>query len=121
MADRVYQPERVFQLWSYTVGMGKLLLRSVKTASSATRIDILFQNVQALKLPTVLHGLTILSSDARDIEQISAETGLLPDDGRIFFVLSGSHYDGYIVAGVMTTCEDAGEYFEASKLWSPPA
>jgi hypothetical protein len=95
-----------------------LLLRSVKTTSFTSRIDVLFQNVQALKLPAVLHGLTISSPDAQGIERISTETGLLPDDGRSFFILNGPHYEGYIVAGVMATGEDAGEYFEPSGLGS---
>lgn len=123
MTERVTQPDRVFQLWVYTVGMGRLLLRSVKTASFDSRIDILFQNVQALKLPTILHGLTVSSPDAGDIERISAETGFLPEEGRTFFLLNGAHYTGYVVAGVMVTCEDVGEYFEPSDLWpaEPPA
>jgi len=103
--------------------MGRLLLRSVKTVSFASRIDILFQNVQALKLPTVLHGLTISTPDAKDIERISVETGFLPTDQRKFYLLNGAHYNGYIVAGVLATCEDAGDYFEPSKLWAaePPS
>jgi hypothetical protein len=100
--------------------MGRLLLRSVKTASFSSRIDILFQNVQALKLPTVLHGLTVSSPGPEEIERISMETGLLPDEGRVFFLLRGSHYDGYIVAGVMAVCADSGEYFEPSELWQEP-
>jgi hypothetical protein len=117
MTRRVDQPERVFQLWSYTVSMGKLLLRSVKTESFATRVDILFQNVQALMLPTLLQGLTISTPDAVDIKRITTATGLFPDDERSFFIVNGSNYSGYVVAGVMTTCEDSGEHFEPSELW----
>ena len=43
--------ERVFQVWSYTVGMGRLLLRSPKSPGAVTRVDVLFQNVKALKRP----------------------------------------------------------------------
>lgn len=117
MVEKFYQPERVFQLWSYTIGMGRLLLRSVKTTSFASRIDLLFQNVQALKLPTVLHGLAITKACADDIEDISTQTGLLPDADRNFYVLSGPHYYGYVVAGVVATCEDSREYFEPSEVW----
>jgi hypothetical protein len=117
MPGRVDQPERVFQLWSYTVGMGKLLLRSVKTASFTTRLDVLFQNVQAVKLPTVLHGLTVSTAEANEIAAITGDTGLLPDAERSFFLLSGSGYNGYIVAGIMLSCEDSLEYFEPSEIW----
>jgi hypothetical protein len=107
----------MFQFWAYAVGMGRLLLRSIKTPSFASRIDVVFQNVQAVKLPTVLHGLAISRAEKHEIEIISAQTGLQPDEARSFFILSGSHYDGYIVAGVMTICEDHGEYFEPSEIW----
>jgi hypothetical protein len=54
--DGVSIPDRVFQLWRYTVGMKRLLLRSTKTPTFGTRIDVLFQNVKAMKLPTRLDG-----------------------------------------------------------------
>jgi hypothetical protein len=51
--------ERVFQVWAYTVGMGRLLLRSSKNETFGTRVDVLFQNVRAMKLPTLLDGLVV--------------------------------------------------------------
>ena len=54
----VDRPERTFQLWAFTVGMARLLLR-IETARGV----------------------------------------------------------GYVVAGVMVSAEDEGEYFEPSELW----
>jgi hypothetical protein len=48
-------------------------------------------------------------------------TALLPDEGRKFYVVAGSNYDGYVVAGVVVSSEDEGEYFDASPLWSGSA
>jgi hypothetical protein len=65
--------ERTFQLWAYTVGMKRLLLRSTKNETFRTRIDILFQNVKALHLPTSLDGLVVSEADeelAKRIEGI---------------------------------------------------
>jgi hypothetical protein len=41
---------------------------------------------------------------------------LLPDESCTFFIVNGSNYSGYVVAGVVATCEDSGEYFEPSAL-----
>lgn len=47
-APLVDRPERVFQVWAFTVSMGRLLLRSTKSGSFRTRVDVLFQNVKAI-------------------------------------------------------------------------
>ena len=109
--------ERVFQLWAYTVSMGRLLLRSTKNETFLTRVEVLFQNVKAVRLPTVLEGLVVSEADPGLVQQIEAETGLTRDDGTHFFCLRTSHGVGYVVAGVVVSEEDEGEYFEPSKLW----
>jgi hypothetical protein len=116
----VDRPDRVFQLWAYTVGMGRLLLRSTKSEQFDTRIDVLFQNVQALQLPSMLSGLVIATADSAEAERITRATGLLPDDDRTFFTLTGSNFAGYVVAGVVVSCEDTGDYFEPSEVWPTP-
>lgn len=63
-------PYRVSQVWSYTVGMGRLLLRSPKSPGAATRVDVLFQNVKALKLPTRLEGLSVRSPGDEELQSI---------------------------------------------------
>lgn len=116
----VDHPDRVFQFWAYTVGMGRLLLRSSKTETFDTRIDVLFQNVKAMKLPTLLDGLVVtVAADGAAVE-ITEMTGILPDDETAFFALKSSTSTGYVVAGVVAEVEDAGEYFEPSKLWPGP-
>ena len=113
----VDQPARRFQLWAYAAGMGRLLLRSPKGEGSVTRVDVLFQNVKALQLATSLPGLTGTEPDAQQHQRIADATGLLPDEGTRFFVLTGASYEGYVVAGVCVQAEDDGEYFEPSELW----
>jgi len=113
----VDEPARVFQVWAYTVGMGRLLLRSTKGEGCATRLDVLFQNVKALKLATSLPGLTVSEADAEQQRRIVEATGLLPDHETRFYVLTGASYEGYVAAGVCAQAEDEGEYFEPSELW----
>jgi hypothetical protein len=108
--------ERVFQVWAYTIGLGRLLLRSTKNESFGTRVDVLFQNVKAMKLPTVLDGLVVTIAVAGAASEITDATGLLPDDETVFFALDSSTGRGYVVA----EAEDEGEYFEPSELWPGP-
>ncbi len=58
--------------------MGRLLLRSAKSDQFETRVDVAFQNVQAVQLPTLLPGLVVSDADPAETERIVKETGLLP-------------------------------------------
>lgn len=112
--------ERRFQLWAYEVGMRRLLLRSTKSDTFASRIDVYFQNVKALKLPTSLDGLMVTEADDKLAMIVEFETGILvSEETRIFSVRCGP-FDGYIVAGVCVVMEDEGEYFEPSQVWREP-
>jgi hypothetical protein len=117
MTLRLERHDRVFQFWAYTVSMGRLLLRSTKSDLFKTRVDVAFQNVQAVQLPTLLPGLVVSEADPFETERIIKATGLLPDEDRKFFSMIGSNFTGYVVAGVMVSVEDAGEYFEPSEVW----
>jgi hypothetical protein len=108
--------ERTFQLWAYTVGMRRLLLRSTKNDIFRTRVDVLFQNVKALQIPTFFEGLIVADADDELGNRIETETGLLREEAR-FFRVETIHGVGYIVAGVMVSREDDGEYFDQSDLW----
>lgn len=113
----VDRSDRIFQVWAYTVGMSRLLLRSTKNETFATRVEVLFQNVKAMQLPTSLEGLVVAEADADLAQRIEAETGLTRGEGAQFFGLWTAHRVGYVVAGVVITEEDEGEYFEPSALW----
>ena len=116
----VEHADRRFQVWAYSVSMARLLLRSTKSDTFTTRVDVLFQNVKAVKLPTALDGLVVAEANTPEAAQISAETGLLPsEDTKIFSVRTGA-FEGYVVAGVTVAAEDNGEYFEPSRLWREP-
>lgn len=112
--------DRVFQVWAYTVGMGRLLLRSTKSDCHHTRVDVLFQNVKAMKLPTTLHGLIVSAADDDQSRVVMEVAVSLTDDETKFFIVAGSFYEGYVAAGVVTQIEDKGEYFESSDLWPVP-
>lgn len=117
MTSQIDLRDRTFQVWSYTVSMGRLLLRSTKNDQFKTRVDIAFQNVQALQLPTLLVGLLVEEAGPTQTSKIRIATGLSPNDDRRFFSLETSTSAGYVVASVMVSTEDSGEYYEPSRVW----
>jgi hypothetical protein len=112
--------ERRFQVWAYSVSLGRLLLRSTKSDTFPTRVDVLFQNVKALKLPTSLDGLTIAEADDDERSEIEAATGIVLDVDAAGFVVRCGSMDGFVVAGVCVGREDDAEHFEPSDLWLEP-
>lgn len=117
MTSPLQQSSRVFQLWAYTVSMGRLLLRSTKTDESPTRMDIVFQNVEAVHLPALLRGLRVSEADPDESRRVIEANGLLPDADRTVFAISGSGFTGYVVAGAFVTSEDEGDFNEPSSAW----
>ena len=110
---------RRFQLWSYSVSHRQLLLRSVKTNSIATRVDVLFKNVFSINLPTVIEELRVAEADphsARAILQSSSHEEDLPVRDTRVFLLTGNGWNGVIVAGYVGVAEDTGDYDDPSSL-----
>lgn len=114
MSNELLNSPRPFQIWEYTVGHGQLLLRSPKAVNLPTRFDVLFKNVSAIHLPTTLDRLRI--SEANDEEKVSPHLGLdvATAQSRKIFVVRGSDFVGYVIAGVVVWHEDEGDYSDPS-------
>jgi len=111
----LFESRRTFQLWRAVVGHNQLLLRSTKSESEPTRIEILFKPVRALELRTVLDGLRIRLANPDEAEQIAIKSGD-PGNWATFFVLESDTWSGYVVAETMVSAEDDGEYSDPSSL-----
>ncbi len=115
-AHEEIRSDRKFQLWLYSVSHGQLLLRSPKSAVEPSRVDVLFQNVLGLHLPTLMEGLNIELADqqlARFATSNLAAWG--PLKSNVFRVF-GSDWEGYVVASNVSTHVDDGEHHTPSKL-----
>jgi hypothetical protein len=78
--------------------MGQLLLRSNRDKVHETRVEVFFQNVRHIDLPTSFDGLRI--------ELV----------GDRLYGLSGIGWRGTVDAGVMKVAEDRGSYSDPSSL-----
>lgn len=95
MPEPEFESDRRFQIWKYRVGHAQLLLRSVKDGEHPSRIDVLFVGTRHIDLPATLDGLRI----ERDGDN---------------FRLSGTGWQGAVVALNMSHAEDEGDYDDAS-------
>jgi hypothetical protein len=94
-----FESDRHFQLWRYSVSMGQLLLRSNRDGEHATRVEVFFQNVSHLDIPTHMDGL-----------RVDKDAG-----GR--YRLTGDGWSGSVDAGIMKSAEDHGSYVDPSPLF----
>jgi hypothetical protein len=108
--------ERIFQVWRYTTSHNQLLLRSNRARGATTRIDVLFKNVHVMKLPTHLEGLDVWEASEGDAKAIVNESGFAIGETDHVYILGGSNYRGYVIAGSIAMHEDEGEYDDPSPL-----
>jgi hypothetical protein len=112
----MFESDRPFQLWRAVVGHRQLLLRSTKSETERTRIDVLFKPVRAMKIRTLLDGLRVREAEPHEVAEIAREAAEeIEGELKVFVIESGS-FTGYVVASAMTTAEDDGEYSDPSPL-----
>src|SRR6266850_5675976 len=107
---------REFQIWSYNVGHGELLLRSPKIPSLPTRIDILFKDVRAMELRTRITGLSIEEAQPGDIMDRGTKLVDTMEKGHKVYLIKTQDWIGCLIAGAVFWHEDQGEYGQPSAL-----
>jgi hypothetical protein len=85
-----------------------------------TRIDVLFKNVAAVHLPTILDGLAVSEATEEEKTELHVQVGLTRLDGRKVFVVHGSNFMGYVIAGIVAWHEDEREHYEPSHFILTP-
>ena len=105
---------RPFQLWLHAVSHRNLLLRSVKSSAELTRVDILFHNVRAVQIPTLMDSLRISIEAIRPLEEACGRFGVKATADCKLYALSSDQFSGLVIASNMTSHEDALEYGDPS-------
>lgn len=67
---------RLFKLWYYTVSHKQMLLRSVGF-DGACNIDIYFEDVSYVEIPSDMKGIEILETTQADIDYIAKKLAIL--------------------------------------------
>lgn len=101
-----------FQVWSYTVSHGQLLLRRTKSREHPTRFDVLFSNVAYMGLATVFDELDLSEADI----SVFPALGALSLSDRVIYAVRGINAEGIVIAGSVVWHEDQGDYDDPSHL-----
>lgn len=110
----MFASERVFETWRYTVSHRQLLLRSNKTNTANTRMEILFKNVSLMLIGPMFKGLAITICDAESLDTFGMRAFNL--GGRVLYQLETESFRGFVAAGDITVHEDALGYDDPSSL-----
>jgi hypothetical protein len=117
MSTEIINFQRHFQVWRYTKSHGQLLLRSEKIEKNRdkpTRIDVYFKNVAAIHLPASFDGLSISEAPETEKPELHLQIGSKDMRDRKVFIVRGSNFQGYVIAGVVAWHEDEGNYNDPS-------
>lgn len=98
----LFRSERRFSVWAYALSHSQLLLRARTTAREGgrqSRIDILFQPVEAMKTRMDYDGLVLRCATTEERERILRDTDRAADR-RVFIIESGDTVDYVVAQGV---------------------
>ncbi|MEU0480297.1 hypothetical protein ABZ260_14075 [Streptosporangium sp. NPDC006013] len=108
----LFQSERRFQLWGYTVSHGQLLLRSTagpdrQGRKHETTIEVLFKPINAAKIRDSYDGLVVRRATDQEADQVRAATPSIVfyDDDQVFMLESAGETD-YVVSLAIGWHED---------------
>ena len=118
----IYEDRR-FELWAYTVSLGRMLLRSIRRADGTLapgNVDVRFFGVAYLELPTTLHDLEVSFADPAEIDHVVGRLGRPLGAGENVFALTGGSARYLVVAAGWSVEENEMERMD-SGFSNPPA
>lgn len=112
----VYESDRRFSIFGYTVSHGLLLLRSGKSNDTpVTRVDILFQDVRATEIRMWFKGIKIEEVEPAFLDNQRSKPVELVEHGNRVYALSSCGWNGFIVGGIVSVKRRRRRSF-----WSKP-
>lgn len=119
-----FDSSRFFVQWFYTKSHGRLLLWSEQGNTERTRIELLFSDVAVINIPVYMPGLKITPIKEGQVQTELARVPLQLSRDKLLFRMSGTDWDGYLIAASLTVAE-AERSFDAPSdlldpLWSSP-
>jgi len=112
----VFKSNRSFIVVSFAASHGLLLLRSNKTMSISTRMDVLIQDVRAAELRFWFDGITIELANQELLQGHGSVPNDLLEPGNQVYSLLGNGWTGFILGGILTTLEDSKDNLAPSGL-----
>lgn len=107
------ESKRIFRIWDFRVSHDQLLIRSPKSASEPSNIDLAFVGVEFVELPTMLKGLRVAEPTADDAKRVELALNRPVALNRVFVIETDGHRYA-IVAAAMRVSENELDMFESS-------
>jgi hypothetical protein len=119
-----FDSSRFFVQWFYTKSHSRLLLWSEQGNTERTRIELLFLDVAVINIPVYMRGLKITPLKGREVQAELARVPVQQTRDKVLFRMSGTDWEGYVIAASLTVAE-AERSFDAPSdlldpLWSSP-
>lgn len=112
-----FESKRSFLIVSYSASGRLLLLRSYGHEAMPRRIDILFQDVRGMELPTFMRdGLSIEKVGADYLNEFRSNPRARMEIGHQVYSLRGNDWEGYVLGGIMMSDESDGDERGQSNL-----
>lgn len=108
-----FTSNRRFRLWDYNVSHKQMLLRSPKTSTVPTNLDVVMWDVEYLECATTLDGLAILEPSNEDLERVEQALGKKADPSRVVCFASSDRRFIVVAAGFKVLENDL-DIFESS-------
>lgn len=89
--------DRKFQIWEYKVSHQQLLIRSPKSESHATNLDLIFVGVDYMALPTSMNGISIVPANEEELQFASTIAGqpfqvIVLETGGRRYLIKAAHF-----------------------------
>jgi hypothetical protein len=119
-----FDSSRSFVQWFFTKSHGRLLLWSEKGNTEKTRIEVLFSDVAVINIPIYMPGLKITPVKGAEAQAELARVPKQMTPDKVLFRMSGTDWDGYVIASLLTVAEGDRSFDAPSDLldplWSSP-
>jgi hypothetical protein len=114
MSKNIFESDRYFTIYGYSVSHGQLLIRSDKRKGGGVNIDIIFFDTTFIQLFAMLWGVTIRAVDKSAVKNYdSVEKYLSFEKNNLFEIESGKE-KYYIAASFVKIFENDLEFNETS-------
>ncbi|AEV87634.1 hypothetical protein ACWT_6622 [Actinoplanes sp. SE50] len=112
----IFQSERTFQVWRYSVSHATLLLRSTRTAAQPTRIDLIFSGVRRMLLQPTFDGITVALASAEERDAAVRRVGGDWGDRELYLLDPAAA--NFVASAPPAWHEDEGSYSDPSYFQS---
>lgn len=106
----IFQSDRRFQAWDWTVSHSALILRSNPTPETPTRIELLIKPAYIVCVAANLEGINITHVLGDTPAHVTAAIGRALHDWENLYLIESGTFHGWVIGGSISGREDDNGY-----------